>query len=416
MTLRSVTLLGVFFLATSVRAQSIAWQSVSGFTGNAREGAQMFAIGDTLYVMGGMPSSRTVDKDFYSYSIKAKTWKTIPAGPGLGRIFKRAFGVALTIGDKAYFGLGVNYDAPDSVLSDWWQFDPKTHALTQKADMPGGARQKAYSFAIGPFGYLGGGVSAGGGGVTNFAQYDPASDAWRSLEAPMIDTTRGEINGAATFTIGNFAYLTCGQQGFAPLKETWRFDPTGNGSWTNLNADMSNTWRFGTTGFALNGKGYAGWGVAPPFTYLNDLWSYDTAQNKWTQVQVTPQPGMRGWASAAVAGNMAFFGFGANEAANSYFNDLWSVTLGAPPPPNAVALTAANGGVAIYPNPTTTFIRFVLPAGRAKVQISNSLGIALLHFDASDGEAIDVSALAPGLYRAEIVLGSERVVSLFVKQ
>src|SRR6476469_9303945 len=61
--------------------------------------------------------------------------------------------VAFSIGSKGYIGTG--NDGIHGNLSDFWEYDPATNTWTQKADFGGDPRESAASFAIGNKGYVG---------------------------------------------------------------------------------------------------------------------------------------------------------------------------------------------------------------------------------------------------------------------
>src|SRR5690606_21047736 len=61
---------------------------------------------------------------------------------------------SFSIGGKGYVCTGYNASQNTARL---WEYDPATDAWTEKAALPGGARQYASAFAIGDTGYVVGG-------------------------------------------------------------------------------------------------------------------------------------------------------------------------------------------------------------------------------------------------------------------
>jgi hypothetical protein len=58
-----------------------------------------------------------------------------------------------SIGTKVYIGLG--YNGGDFPVSDFWEWDQATNVWTKKADFPGNTRIEAVGFSIGNKGYIG---------------------------------------------------------------------------------------------------------------------------------------------------------------------------------------------------------------------------------------------------------------------
>lgn len=93
---------------------------------------------------------------------------------------------------------------------------------------------------------------------------------------------------AVSFTIGNFGYLTGGWDGIRRYADLWQFDPSGNGSWTQLasmpatNRQGGNTARSSAVGFSVNGKGYVGTGY-DGYNFMNDFWEFDPLVDSFIQ-------------------------------------------------------------------------------------------------------------------------------------
>ena len=109
--------------------------------------------------------------------------------------------------------------------------------------------------------------------------------------------TRAYFGGAnrsesASFTVGNFAYISGGYDGTKRYSDLWQFDPGENssstGSWKQLanmpatNAGGGATARSSGVGFSIDSLGYVGTGY-DGFNAMNDFWQYSPASNTWTQ-------------------------------------------------------------------------------------------------------------------------------------
>ncbi len=131
---------------------------------------------------------------------------------------KRQSAYGFSIGNYGYIGLGLNYETT-TLLRDVWKFDPATNAWTQVADYGGTAR-----------------------------------------------------TGQVAFTIGSFAYVGSGSDGYPSYrfrKDFWRYDPSNN-TWTAV-ADFPGTARESMCGFAIGTKGYCGTGWNGGI--FSDFWS-----------------------------------------------------------------------------------------------------------------------------------------------
>ena len=100
------------------------------------------------------------------------TWAPVADHPG--QWYAQA---AFSVGGKGYVCTGYNASQNTAKL---WEYDPALDTWTEKASLPGGARQYASAFAIGDTGYVMGGWNnstrqavRSGHDVQNRAGYDP---------------------------------------------------------------------------------------------------------------------------------------------------------------------------------------------------------------------------------------------------
>jgi N-acetylneuraminic acid mutarotase len=153
----------------------------------------------------------------------------------------------------------------------------------RKADYGGNARRDAVSFVIGDTAYVGTGLGTGSDNLVHrlndFWKYDPVKDAWTSMASLGPDSDNDQDNiysryGAAAFTVGSKGYVTTGINNvvFAPMKDTWEFDPATN-SWAQK-ADFPGNARFYAVGFALGDVGYVGTGTTGSGTNFNDFYKF----------------------------------------------------------------------------------------------------------------------------------------------
>lgn len=202
-----------------------SWKPVADFVGTARQGATAFAIGSKGYVISGDDGSYL--KDFWEYNPAADSW-TEKAFNGN----KRREGVAFVVGEKAYFGTGINNG---SIVYDFWEFDPKISDLakqwTRKRDISNVseetfdddyttiARSNAAAFVIGGKGFITTGEN--GGNVSDCWQYDPATDVWIKKTA-FEGRSR---TGALGFSVNGKGFIMTGRSGSDPFDDLWEFYP-----------------------------------------------------------------------------------------------------------------------------------------------------------------------------------------------
>lgn len=161
----------------------------------------------------------------------------------------------------------------------------------RRADYSGNARRDAVSFVIGDTAYVGTGEGVGSDNLSHklndFWKYDPVKDAWTSMASLGPDDVNDADNiysryGASAFTVGTKGYITTGyNNGFAPMRDTWEFDPATN-SWSQK-ADFPGNPRYYAVGFGLGNFGFVGTGTTGSGTNFSDFYRFNPATNSWTQ-------------------------------------------------------------------------------------------------------------------------------------
>ncbi|MFD2966643.1 Kelch repeat-containing protein [Sphingobacterium bambusae] len=124
-------------------------------------------------------------------------------------------------------------------------------------------------------------------------------------------------NGAASFTIGNEAYVV---GGFVRNEGVVNDGSSFNGStWTDI-TDFPGEARQMAVGFSINGKGYVGTGSTGSED-LDDFYSYDPATKVWTAI--APFPGRARYGAVAFTlGNFAYVGLGSTRT-DAKFSDFY---------------------------------------------------------------------------------------------
>ena len=163
----------------------------------------------------------------------------------------------------------------------------------------------------------------GGGGTTPPVTY-PVVATWRADTAANAPAARSFFSAS---TISNKIYYFGGNIDAFGKNDLYSYDPSGSGAWANLSTPTSGTpptARFGHTSVAIDNKLYIFAGAADPGEQ-NSLYSYDPSAKKWTDLSVPTSgtaPSKRESHSAvAIEGKMYVFGGISN---GNILNDLYS--------------------------------------------------------------------------------------------
>jgi len=159
-------------------------------------------LGDTLYVIGGYPSSRQTVDTVQVYNAKTDTWKIVAPLP---TVINHA--MAASVNGKVYLLGGQTKAGGRGFRAAFdkrtFEYDPATDKRTEKAPMP---RQRGGGAAavVGHKIYVAGGRPPAGAW---FSVYDTKSDTWEVL--PDMPTQRnhliaGAIDGKVYVAAGRF--------------------------------------------------------------------------------------------------------------------------------------------------------------------------------------------------------------------
>ena len=238
------------------------WTAKAAFPGSERANAVGFVVNGKVYVGLGTNYNRAIKgdvyRDFYEYDPATDKWTKKADFTGSGRDQP----VYFSIGNKGYVGTG-NSDPFDAatVLSDFWEYDPATDKWTQKADLKGTARCRAFGFALGGKGYAGGGEDRNVMKQKDCYEYDPLKNEWTAkADYPEL------VSRARGFSFGDFGYLTGGiiTANDKTSEVVYKYNPKDN-TWTKSSdlavEDDSRKGRFYQIAVATKTKAYIGLGA-----------------------------------------------------------------------------------------------------------------------------------------------------------
>lgn len=229
----------------------------------------------------------------------------------------------ITIGNCIYAGLGhYNGAGINVLLGDWWEFDPATNAWTQKADYMGGPCYHAAGFTIDNFGYVGTGRISPLGNtlVTDFYRYDPQTNTWFQI-ADFPGTAR---RGACAFVANGYGYVGTGETNMGRASDFYRYNPANN-SWIVI-APLPGLPRLSAVAFEIGGYGFVGTGDTDAGS-TNDFWRYNPVMNTWLS-KANVGPTNRQEAMAFSVNGVGYIGTGVDFEGGNNFGDVWEYTPG----------------------------------------------------------------------------------------
>jgi N-acetylneuraminic acid mutarotase len=241
-------------------AASNSWTQRANFPGAARNSAVAFAIGTKGYVGTGFDGNNMLS-DFYQFNQATNTWNTIAPFGGSARYN----GVAFGIGNYGYVATG--YDS--TYQNDFWLFDPSAGpkgAWTKKTNFAGQGRSAALALVYGTKAYIVTGTH-NGQECGDFWYYDAVLDVWVQLRNIYNSNTSQtyddnytdiERDNAVGFVIGDYAYITTGENWGSLIQSTWGYN-FAQDLWVRR-SPFEGAARQGAVGFFLAGYGYVSTG------------------------------------------------------------------------------------------------------------------------------------------------------------
>ncbi len=223
---------------------------------------------------------------------------------------KREQAVGVAFGDYGYAGTGV--DTTETVLNDWWKYNPTTDSWTQMASLPGTPRRSAFAFVTNTMIYVGGGLSADeavfGTLIADMWEYSPATNAWMPKASIPANMSSG-VYYASAFTLDGKGYVVGGKFGpNAYSNQLWEYKPSED-MWTQR-ANFPGGVRYNLASVSVGNRGFVGLGTNQDI-YCNDWWEYSPATNQWIQ-KADFAGGHRGGASTFSIHNRGYVCLGTN--------------------------------------------------------------------------------------------------------
>jgi hypothetical protein len=233
--------------------------------------------------------------------------------------------------------------------------------------------------------------------------YDAHQNSWKQMN----NCPAGNVEGMATFAIGNHGYIGGGWNNSNFLNAFWEYD-TANDSWTTIaNIPVSNGLGGAPESFVIGSKAYIcdGWDGGSTHT-LSDGYVYDTVTKAWSVFTNMGANGIERYYSVAFAiGNYGYICAG-KDSLGTNLKDLWQYN-----PCSDSTLASINQvtqefkEIGLFPNPSNGLMYLTYNGKEKKTQtfiITDMTGRVVLlenlELSPDKNVVIDASSLAAGLY------------------
>jgi N-acetylneuraminic acid mutarotase len=391
-------LLAAFLFPTLLCAQD--WLRLSDFPGTKRDDGVAVLVGDKAYFGSGLQEGWWFAGDFHALDLGNFSWSTIS---GMPHATERQYASAFP-GNNCFFVFGG--EGFTSVLNDMYRYNIAADTWSQVASKPGGGVMAASCMNFGDKVIIAGGKVAGPGPATSEVwEYTISTDSWlRKADYPFPARWR-----SCATVLNNKGYLLFGiDDSNAHRRELYKYDP-GLDSWTK-ESDFPGDGR-AYAAMEANTKLLVFGGHGDQNKYYNDVWYYSDSSGVWLQ-----GPSMSGLPRRT---NMSCLkdekfviscGLGQGDAR---LNETW--LLDAP-----VGLGEIKSEVfEIYPNPVGDELHITfINAGKYKLSIKSLSGSDLMDFDANGVTSVvaDLRGLQPGIYFLSCTGGSTQSVKKIIRQ
>lgn len=380
----------LLFFITGASSQQAYWTPKADLPVCIYEGVT-FATDDMVYFGLGIFCQEGETTNMYALDLSTNTWEQMADFPGPTRRMASAF----SINGKGYVCLGFSNGVG---LTDLWEYDPASDSWTQKSSFPGGARGAAIADVINGKAYVGTGFGIGGPSLypLDLWEYDPAADQWtQKASKPGV-----ALYTSRSFTIYDTLYLAGGIGGelLQPINEFWAWSASTD-TWVQKENLPGSDDRVYATTFSIGNKGYFGFGMLSPGSYMADFYSYTPSTGQW-QFEVT------------FGIPTLFNGTSSGGTANATHGFAVAGRLpGSPSPPttsvwqfhpeNTVGIKKIDElvNISIHPNPANDRIS-ITSEFSGRIIIKDLLGKEVKAIEAMAGveQVVDIADLQPGLY------------------
>ncbi|MGM0581557.1 MAG: IPT/TIG domain-containing protein [Bacteroidota bacterium] len=281
------------------------WHKLNDFPSQSRIGGYFGIIKNNGYLICGSADPVCCNEDFnevWKYNFNNDQWNYYGDFPGMSRSLATGF----SIGEKIYYGMGVN---DFQRFSDFWEFDPYTGYWKELQNFPGSSRYNTIQFTLNNKGYIIGGTD-GASGSSDVWEYNPINDTWKLIGYIPTEISRN-LNGRDIFSQSeSTAFLVPTSSTYT--NSLYLFDPNNSNILTKLTElpfypDITTIY----TAFIIKNDIYIGGGDhAWKQDNMNpEFWKYNIESNKWTKIE-SFLGGNRTWITTTTYNNYGYLMFG----------------------------------------------------------------------------------------------------------
>lgn len=231
-------------------------------------------LGDDAWVFGGTTDGGRVSADLLRWSLVDGSWEVVDAGPGPGPRYKHA---AVAVDGRMVVHGG--HDDAGGVWSDAWAFDPLTRSWTSLGEAGSGALYRQ-GMALAPSGevWVHGGLDGGFTRVDRFWSWDVEAGVWTALPAGPAER--------ASHTVVTTASGLLVWSGHPDDTAVWTWD---GAAWSAVEAPGPVARDAQVSAATSDGSAVWVYGGDPfddlTVEFLDDLWRWDVAESRWTEVR-----------------------------------------------------------------------------------------------------------------------------------
>lgn len=388
----------------SLFAQVYSWTQKASLPAPGRYGAVSFAIGSKAYVCSGTGDGILNFQDMWEYDQATDTWAQKANMPGTSR---RRTNIEVVNG-IAYMMGGIHWNGGsgnNTILSDFWSYDPATDAWTQKADLPFGALGGGISFAIGTEIYFGIGIDQNQVQQNIWWMYNATTDSW-TQKTSFPGNTR--VHGVSFRSKDRFFFGLGITTGSVLCDDLWLYNASMD-TWIQK-ADFPGGGLYDAASFYVGDDGYivGGYGSGQ---YKKAVWEYSYNFDNWTYVGDFTG-GFRCDNTGFCIGITGYCGFGVSNVSN-FYNDLWEFN------PNSIGIPEnipGTAGLNIYPNPATDILNIESNAIQ-QIEIFDISGKKLLseNYKTLRNISLNVLNYPKGVYFIKVYTATGRKAAKFIK-
>jgi N-acetylneuraminic acid mutarotase len=173
------------------------WEKRADFPGGNRDGMLVFTLNGEAYVGGGF-DGKYIQGDFYKYNPQTDTWSTLNYLP-----FATLFPSIFKINNEVYF---TNFEGAQ-YFTNLLKYDPINDTWIDMEPFPGTPRSAGVAYTINNKAYVGLGQTSFNTPYYDIYSYDPSTNTW-SEKADTV--TFKNVGWSLAFSVENTAYIGTG--------------------------------------------------------------------------------------------------------------------------------------------------------------------------------------------------------------